>query len=82
LTANRLRRDGSIVLLIVLATGISWLKATNKKSSSTQDAIISTSTGAVCGTLTSHDGALTVKIGASEKPIGPGSTITVVTKCP
>jgi hypothetical protein len=71
------------LVLITLATGIAWMSAlTGDEPASGQDAIVATSAGAICGTLTDADGSLGLQIGDELKPIGTSAAITLVDDCP
>jgi hypothetical protein len=72
------------LLLILLATGIAWMTAlTGEENVATQEAIVVTTAGALCGTLTDADGSLALKIGDGDpEPIAEGAAITLVEECP
>lgn len=85
-SANSIRNSRYLILgavvLIVVATGIAWMKALTKPPSSEQDAIVSFASGAVCGALTTHDdGVVSVTVNGTERPV-TGARITLVSGCP
>jgi hypothetical protein len=71
------------VLLIIFATGIAWMTAlTGDEKLGGQDAIVVTSGGVKCGTLTHEGDALKIKVGDNPEDIKPGTQITLVDSCP
>jgi hypothetical protein len=70
------------LLLLVLATGISWLAALTGGEDGGQNAIVAKQSGATCGTLTNHGGVLALKVGDKIQPISESADITPVDSCP
>jgi len=84
-SADRIRTSRYLILaavvLIIVATGIAWMKALTKPSSSEQDAIVSFVSGAVCGPLTTHNGIVSITVNGSERAVR-NARITLVSSCP
>jgi len=70
------------LLLIVLAAGVSWLAALTGGGKSGQNAIVSRAAGVTCGTLTSTNGTLALKVGNKVQPIAEKADVTLVDSCP
>jgi hypothetical protein len=87
LAAGQLRASRYLVitalLLITLATGVAWMSAlTGDEEPKGQDAVVVSSAGATCGTLTNLDGSLGVHVADEDRPIGESAAITLVDSCP
>jgi hypothetical protein len=70
------------LVLIVLATAIAWMTALTGDEPSSQSAIVVMPGGAVCGTLQTHDGALSVKAGSMTSRVPERALVTLTDSCP
>jgi hypothetical protein len=71
------------LVLIILATGIAWMTAlTGDEQAATQEAVVVTSQGASCGTLTGEGGALSLEVDSTPQPVAGGANLTLVDDCP
>lgn len=70
------------LLLMVTATSVAWATALTETKDSSQSAIVVSTAGGECGTLSQTNGSLSLKVGSATKPIAPDSVVTLVDACP